>query len=264
VSHADPSVEAEREQFRLAMARAPRPPMDAVRDLTVPGGDGPLRARMLVPPQAGDTTLVYVHGGGWYLGDLDGWEPIARVIAQTTRCPVVEIEHRQAPEHPFPAPLDDVRAALAWAVETLDAPRVGAVGDSSGGNLVAAAARHVAGLAIQVLVYPAVDLTGGPPRAATRERYVGAADRADPDVSPLLAPDLTGLPPTVVCVAEHDWLRPQGLAYAQRLQDAGVRVRVVDAHGLDHAFLASGTVSRRAAKAIAELGDAVRTTLAAR
>jgi acetyl esterase len=263
-------IEADREEFRRMMARAALAPMDDVRDLTVPGGDGPIRARMLVPPDAGDTTLVYVHGGGWYLGDLEGWEPIARVIAQATRCPILEIEHRQAPEHPFPAPLNDVRAALGWAVAEFDARRVGAVGDSSGGNLVAAAARHVDGLAIQVLVYPAVDLAAPPPDdptrqpSATRDRYVGAADRADPDVSPLLAPDLAGLPPAVVCVAENDWLRAQGLAYAQRLQEAGVPVRVVDGHGLGHAFLGWGSFSHRAAEAIAELGDAVRTMLTAR
>jgi acetyl esterase len=138
-------VEGEREAFARNVARLPRAPMAAVRDLAVPGGDGPLRARLLVPAGAGDDALVYVHGGGWFLGDLDDWEPVPRVVAQATRCPVLEIEHRQAPEHPFPAPLDDVRAALGWAVETpteLGARRVGVVGDSSGGNLAAAAARH--------------------------------------------------------------------------------------------------------------------------
>jgi len=276
----DPGVEAEREAFRRSMARAPRPAVAEVRDLAVPGADGPLRARLLVPEDAGDVALVYVHGGGWYLGDLDGWEPIARVIARATSCRVLEIEHRQAPEHPFPAPLDDVRAVLEWTVRApaaLGARRVGAVGDSSGGNLVAAAARHVGGLAVQVLVYPALDLTRNPaaiddpdgiamPRAmvATRERYVGAADATEPDLSPLLAADLAGLPPTVVCVAEYDVLRGQGLAYAERLRAAGVPVRVVDADGLDHAFLAWGELARRPAEAIAELGREVRDVLAER
>jgi acetyl esterase/lipase len=253
------SIESDRREFLRAMARAPLPEMAAVEDLTVPGGDGPQRARMLVPPDAGKDALVYVHGGGWFLGDLDSWEPIARVVARATRCPIVEIEHRQAPEHPFPAPLDDVRAALSWAVAELDAPRVGAIGDSSGGNLVAAAARHVDGLAIQVLVYPAVDLT---PREG--QHYAAREDVANPDVSPLLADDFTGLPPAVVCVADDDWLRAQGLAYAERMQAAGVPVRVVEGHGLGHAFLGWGSFSPRAAEAIAELGDAVRAMLAAR
>jgi acetyl esterase len=272
------TVDASREEFRRSMAHAPRPPMASVGDLEVPGGDGSLRARLLVPADAGDDALVYVHGGGWFLGDLDDWEPVARVVAQTTRCAVLEIEHRQAPEHPFPAPLDDVRAALRWAVDNptdLGARRVGVVGDSSGGNLAAAAARHVDGLAVQALVYPAVDLTRDPepiedpdgiafPRAMaqTRERYVGVADPDDPDVSPLLAADLADLPPAVVCVAEYDSLRPQGLAYADRLRDAGVPVEVVDALGLDHAFLAWGTFARRAAEAIAQFGAAVRSVLA--
>jgi acetyl esterase len=180
---------------------------------------------------------------------------------------------------PFPAALHDVLAALRWAVDHADAigaRRVGAVGDSSGGNLVAAAARHVDGLALQALVYPAVDLTRDPediedpdgiafPRAMaqTRERYVGAADPSDPDVSPLRADDLAGLPPTVICVAEYDVLRAQGLAYAARLRAAGVPVSVVDAHGLDHAFFAWGTFARRPAEAVAEFGDVVRATLGA-
>jgi acetyl esterase len=261
------SIETERAEFRRAMARAPKAPMQAVRDLAVPGGDGPLRARLLEPADALDVTLVYVHGGGWFLGDLDSWEPIARVLARTTRCRVLAIEHRQAPEHPFPAPLDDVRAALTWALANADTRRVGTAGDSSGGNLVAAAARHVEGLAIQLLVYPAVDLATNPRLDASawaaRDRYVGAAEPTDPDVSPLRDPAPAALPPTVVAVAEHDVLQPQGLAYAARLQAAGVPVRVIDGHGLRHAYLAFGSFSRRAAEAIAEIGDAVRSTLAA-
>jgi acetyl esterase len=271
-------LEAERASFRRTMARAPRAPMATTRDLAFAGADGPLRARLLVPPDAGDVALVYVHGGGWHLGDLDDWEPVARVVAQATWCPVLEIEHRQAPEHPFPAPLRDVRAALQWALaerSVLGARRIGAVGDSSGANLVAAAVRHVDELAVQVLVYPAVDLTRLPdpiedpdgldmprPQAQSRTQYVAGADPADPDLSPLLAPDLAGLPPAVVCVAEHDVLRAEGLAYAERLRTAGVPVHVLDADGLDHAFLGWGAFARRPAEAIAELGEAVRTMLA--
>jgi acetyl esterase len=273
-----PTLEAQRASFRQSMAREPRAPMASTRDLVVDGGQRPMRARLLVPTDAGDTALVYVHGGGWFLGDLDDWEPIARVIAQATGCPVLAIDQRQAPEHPFPAALDDVRAALRWALSqraALGARRVGAVGDSAGANLVAAAARHVDGLAVQVLIYPTVDLTRQPepledpdgvefPRvtAQTRTRYAGDADPADPDLSPLLAPDLAGLAPAVVCVAEYDDLRAQGLAYAGRLREAGVPVHVVDAHGLDHAFVAWGAYARRPAEAVAELGEAVRTMLA--
>jgi acetyl esterase len=267
-------IEAEREAYRRSSAQAPRPPMAAVEDLAVPGGDGPLRARLLTPQDAADVLLVYVHGGGWYLGDLESCEPVARVIAAATGCPVLELEHRQAPEHPFPAALRDVVATLRWAIAD-QAPRaVGAIGDSSGGNLVAAAARHVDGLALQALVYPALDLTRPPdpiddpdgielPRAlhATANRYLAGADATDPDVSPLHATDLAGLPPAVICVAEYDALRPQGRAYAERLDAAGVPVTVVDAHGLDHAFFAWGTFARRPAEAIAEFGDAVRSTL---
>ena len=108
-----------------------------------------------------------------------------------------------------------------------------------------------------MLVYPAVDLT-----SRESQHYAARTQVTDPDVSPLLAPDLTGLPPAVVCVAEDDWLRAQGLAYAERLQAAAVPVRVVEGHGLGHAFLGWGSFSPRAAEAIAELGDAVRAMLA--
>jgi acetyl esterase len=271
------TVEAEREAYARSAAQAPRAPMAAVEDLAVPGGDRALRGRLLTPPDATDDLLVYVHGGGWYLGDLDSCEPVARVIAQATGCRVLEIEHRQAPEHPFPAPLDDVIATLRWALVQrgpLRAGGIGAVGDSSGGNLVAAAARHVDGLALQALIYPALDLSRPPdplddpdgiemPRAlqATADRYTAGADPSDPDVSPLHATDLAGLPPTVICTAQYDPLRPQGLAYAERLRAAGVPVRLVDAHGLDHAFFAWGAYARRPAQAIAEFGDAVRAAI---
>jgi len=96
---------------------------------------------------------------------------------------------------------------------------------------------------------------------STADRYLAGADATDPDVSPLHATDLTGLPPAVICVAEYDALRPQGLAYAKRLRNASVSVTVVDAHGLDHAFFAWGTFARRPAEAIAEFGDAVRAVL---
>lgn len=269
-----PDIEEERAEFRESMARVPLVPMDEIRDAEVPGGDGPLRARLLVPPAAGDVLVVYVHGGGWYLGDLESTEPVARILAQAARQPVLTIEHRQAPEHPYPAPLEDVIAALRHAVDDPGAygcARVAACGDSSGGNLVAAATHHVPGLAAQILVYPALDLTRDPPGddvveprrlAETRARYLSGADPGAPDLSPLLAPDVSGLPPLVLAVAEGDALRGQGLAYAGRLEEAGVPVRVVDAHDLDHAFVAWASQMRRAAEAVAALGTAIRETLA--
>lgn len=171
--------------------------------------------------------------------------------------------------------MHDVVAALRWTIAQHPAGRVGAIGDSSGGNLVAAAAQHVDGLALLALIYPALDLARPlepiddpdgivKPGDAdeVRDRYLAGADPTDPDVSPLLAPELSGLPPTVICVAEYDLLREQGLDYAQRLRDAGVPVTLVDAHGLDHAFFAWGSFARRPAEAIAEFGEAVRSALA--
>jgi acetyl esterase len=271
-------MEQEREAYAAAMAQVPRREMAEVRDLEVPGGDGPIAARLLVPEDAGDTLIVHVHGGGWYLGDLETTDPIARVVAEAAGQPVLAIEHRQAPEHVFPEPLQDVIAALRHAVAdpaAFGARAVAALGESSGGNLVAAAARHVDGLAAQILIYPVVDLTRDPERiedpdgivmpralAEIRSRYMAGADPEDPDLSPLYAQDVAGLPPLVMVVAEYDVLRAQGLAYAGRLEEAGVPVRVVAADGLDHAFLGWGAIAERPAAAIAEVGAAIREALA--
>lgn len=272
-------IPEERAAYAEAMAEVPRREMAEVRDVEVPGGEGPLRARLLVPHDAQDTLIVHVHGGGWYLGDLETTDPLARVVADAARRPVLAIEHRQAPEHPYPAPLQDVVAALRHAVADpgrYGARAVAALGESSGGNLVAAAARHVDGLAAQILVYPVVDLTRDPddledpdgvvmPRALaeTRSRYMAGADPEDDDLSPLFAADVSGLPPLVMVVAEHDILRAQGLAYAGRLEEAGVPVAVVDAEGLDHAFLGWGAVAESPQRAIDAVGRAIDEMLAA-
>ncbi len=257
-----PFVAESRKRFSAAMARLPRPEVERVEDVTA----GPIGGRLFTPGDAGDTLLAYVHGGGWHLGDLDSWEPVARVIATATGCRTLLLDHRQAPEHPFPEPLEDVVAALTALTSAHD--RVAAIGDSSGGNLVAAATREVTGLQAQVLVYPVLDLSRIPeplddpdgivmPRPLQQfyDRYTAGADARDPRVSPLLDP---GAPPkTLVVVAEYDLLAAEGRAYARR-----TGAQLLEAHGLDHAFLAWGSVARRPQEAIDEFGAAVRELLA--
>jgi acetyl esterase len=230
----------------------PAPAMARVEEHTVAGRDGAVTLRVLVPDQPPRGVMVYYHGGGWVLGSMDESETVARKLAERTSCVVVLVEYRLAPEHRYPTAVDDSYAALEWVAEHLreiagkDVPLIVA-GDSSGGNLAAVVAvrardRRGPSIALQVLIYPVTDADFD--RASytdpenqlflTRdgmlwfwEHYVpDAAQRGEPDASPLRTPDLAGLPPAVVLTAEHDVLRDEGEAYAARLSEAGVPVNL--------------------------------------
>lgn len=260
-------------------------------ELEVTGGAGQLPARRyrFAAPTDGApavATIVWFHGGGWVLGDLDGSELLCRSLARDTGAVVLSVAYRLAPEHRFPAAVEDALAAVRWAAD--HAEGLGGVGgplvvggDSAGGNLaavVARLARDAGGppLAAQVLVYPSTDLVGDyPSRHANADgpvltaadgewfarHYLGPdADDlvGDPRASPLLADDLGGLAPAVVALGEFDILHDEGLAYAEALRAAGNRVVVEDTPGLIHGYTAFITVSRAAAAALtAVAGDLV-------
>jgi acetyl esterase len=289
---AAPTVEQERIAQRAGLASIPRPAVSTVDDLVVSGADGPLPARLYRPAGTATTVFAFFHGGGFYLGDVPGYDPICRVLCNATGAAILSVGYRLAPEHLFPAGADDAYAATRWAAEHLDEfgfERLGVAGDSAGANLAAGVALRVrdarrdgdAGaptLALQVLVYGAFDLTRSPEpvddpdglvlgrgkqRAdEMRQRYLGDADPSQPLASPLHASDLTDLPPAVFAHAEYDAWQPTSVAYAVRLRAAGVPVTEVAGTGLDHAYLAWGAFARRPAEAIAELGVAVRSALA--
>ncbi len=275
-------------------------PLAETGDLTVDGAAGPLAARRYratagpaatlgttgPPGSAGSPpvpTVVWFHGGGWVLGDLDGSELVCRSLARDTGAVVVSVAYRLAPEDPFPAGLDDAVAAVRWAAGHLDelggagGPLV-VGGDSAGANLAAAVTHELraAGapaLAAQVLAYPATDLLGDyPSRVANADGPVlTAADgdwfarlylgpdaesrAADPRVSPLRAADHAGLPPAVVAVAEFDMLHDEGVAYAEALRGAGVPVVLEDCAGMVHGFTGLITVSPAAAAALTRVAD---------
>lgn len=285
---------AAREAFRARQALAPPgPPMRRVRDAVIPGRDGRgVPARLFEPEDAGapPATLLFLHGGGWVLGDLDGFEPFARRLAAATRATVVLADYRLAPEHPYPAALHDAIDALTWAAtsrggELPDGP-LAVLGDSAGGNLAAAAMRHAVrdGTRVDacVLVYPVVDHDFGTASYLDEDnqllvdaramrwfwdRYVpDAARRDEPDAAPLRADlgELAGFPPTLVIAAEHDVLLDEGRAYAERLRTAGVAVEyrlfAGQMHGFfTNAFLPVGEQAlREAARWLAERLGAAR------
>ncbi len=255
--------------LRKAAEEAPKllggPPetLASVSDSTAPGQAGAIPLRVYRPEAKAPLPLVlYAHGGGWVTGSLDSHDRVCRALANRFPAVVVSVDYRCAPEHVYPAALDDVEAAWQWAC--LHARELGAdsarfvvAGDSSGGNLAAALTLRLrSGGAplpdLQLLLYPALDAACS--RASYREFTTGynlsgaqmswywecyragsAIDAAE--LSPLSAADLSGLPPAVIAVAEYDVLRDDGVDYARALAAAAVPVRIVDCGGMIHGFL---------------------------
>jgi acetyl esterase len=257
-----------------------------VEDLVIPRpDDSRIRARAYWPtvPAEALGVLVWLHGGGWYVGDVESFDRVTRQLANASGAVCLSVDYRLAPEHPYPAAVQDARAAVAWAAGAgahqlgTDAARVVVGGDSSGGNLAAVAARHERdALRAQLLAYPALDAAmagdsyrefaeGLMLRAQDMQQcwdiYLGDADRADPDVSPLAADDLAGVPPAYIAVAGHDVLRDDGLRYAEALRAAGVDVTVERYDDMVHAFLRWGGVVERARELIDALGEYARVSI---
>jgi acetyl esterase len=223
----------------------------ALRHVTDVDADG-VPARLFTDGELPHTgpALLYVHGGGWIMGDLDTHDTLCRHLAAATGWAVLAVAYRCAPEHPYPAPVDDVERALSWLRRSTD--RVVLSGDSAGGHLAAVVARRArdAGhpVAGQALVYPVLDPAMAYPKLddyglhRDEMRFFWDAfappgtDRANPDVNPSAA-DPTGLPPTLVITAELDVLRDEGERYALRLQQAGVPVVCARYQGINHGFL---------------------------
>lgn len=280
-----------RQQLRtmVALMDEPAPSLPRIEDIRIPGPAGDLAARVYDPagPGAPRPAVAYFHGGGWVQGDLETHHGLCARLALRAGVLVVSVDYRLAPEHKFPAAVDDCLAAYRWLRSHgrqigADPGRVGVAGDSAGGNLSAVVSQQAPGAGApaptcQVLIYPAVDfsldtvshreLEHGHVIPRDRilwyaEQYLrGDADRTDPRASPLLAADLAGQPPALVITAGFDPLRDEGRAYADRLRAAGVDVAHREYPGQIHAFVSLTRAIPQGLACTMEIGDYLRERL---
>ncbi len=261
-------------------------PLAEVRALSAPGPAGEIPLRLFRP--AGLTApaplLVYFHGGGWVIGDLDTHDVLCRELADEGRCVVVAVDYRMGPEHRFPAAVDDALAATRWLFSQadalgLDSGRTALGGDSAGGNLAAAVAQALRDggdstqPVLQLLIYPATDMRAVAPShrhngqgylltadtiAYFRGHYIDPGQHDDPRASPLLHPDLSGLPPALVITAGFDPLRDEGRQYADALSAAGTPAQYICFERQIHGFITMGRVLAEAHTAVGLCAAALR------
>jgi acetyl esterase len=248
--------------------------------------------RLYSPVAAGSDALpvlVYFHGGGWVIGDLDTHDGLCRMFANEANCRVVAVHYRLSPEHKFPAAVDDAFAALKWVEANapslgIDANQIAVGGDSAGGNLAAVMAlmaRDTGGLnlAFQMLLFPVTQIGGE--TSSLREFAVGyfleragldwfyscyvpaSADKSDPRLSPLRARDHSGLPPAFVMLGGFDPLHDEGAQLAEKMRAAGVPVTVADYGDMVHCFFYLQTVLPQAREAVEKAAKALRGAFAA-
>jgi acetyl esterase len=277
---------------RRHLTQPQAPDVAEVKSLQARGPHGAIPLRLYRPLNQGpgaSPVLVYFHGGGWVIGDLDTHDTLCRELANGAGITVIAVDYRMGPEHRFPAAVDDCIAATRWvhaqaAGLGLDAARIAVGGDSAGGNLAAVVSLALRGdadlkLAYQLLIYPATDMRRGAPSHThngqgyllTRDtmdyfhdHYItDSAQDADWRASPLLHPDLAGLPPALVLTAGYDPLRDEGLQYANALTDAGNRSTHVCFERQIHGFILMGRVLDEANTAVALCSAELRRELAA-
>jgi len=274
-----------REMMKAMFVSGPEEPVAHVENRGIPGPQGDIPIRIYTPTgQSPFPILVFFHGGGWVLGDLDTCDAFCRSLANQVGCVVVSVDYRLAPEHPFPAAPEDCYAATRWMADHAaelngDASRIAVGGDSAGGNLAAIIpqmARDRGGppLVFQLLIYPATDLRMNTPSITengegyglTRQdiiwflnHYVKSEEeKTNPLASPFLTSDLSGLPPALVITAEFDPLRDEGEAYAKRLKEAGGIVTISRYDGMIHGFVSMASFLDRGKQGLQECIAALR------
>lgn len=281
-----PEVSRSTSKEKSAPFKGRPPALARVEDREIPGPGGTIPVRIYTPGHEPlCPVVVYFHGGGWFMGDLDTHDVLCRKLALASASIVVAVDYRLAPEHPFPAAVDDAYAAVAWASANAgtiggDPGRIAVAGDSAGANLAAvvtilARDRKGPSIAAQVLFYPATDMTEfatDSHRAFAEGYYLtrrylevfrslyapDPKDWSDPRISPLLAPSLADLPPAVVVTAGFDPLRDEGEAYASRLAADGVPVVRKRCDGIIHGFLTLDRLFPQADAAITFAGTELK------
>lgn len=284
----DMSPAQARELSKSLMMPTEPEPVGNIVDRTVPGPDGELPVRIYTPQGSGPfPILVFYHGGGWVIGDIESHDPVCRRLTKLAECIVVSVDYRLAPEYPFPAAPEDCYAATQWIASHAselqgDATRIAIGGDSAGGNLsavVAQMARDRSGppLVFQLLIYPATDMRMNTPSIEengkgyllTKEDMIwfsnhylpNSEDKLHSQASPFLATDLSGLPPALIITAEYDPLRDEGELYGERLKEAGVPVTVSRYKGAIHGFVGLIELGNQA---LAEAAAALKAAFAAK
>jgi len=282
-----------RSMLRLAeVADARRVPIGSVEDREAPTPEGRIAMRVYTPVEADPGPLpciIYFHGGTGVFCGIATHDGLCRLLANSSGCRVISIEYRLAPEHPFPAAIDDAVSVTRWIAENaaaldIDPARLVVAGDSAGGTL-AAVLCHLAAdvgapqIALQLLLCPVTDLADETESrrefargffierstlAWAKKAYCGDADYSDPRVSPLRAPSLAGLPPAHIHTAEFDPMRDEGEAYARKLEAAGVPVRYECHAGMIHHFYCMAGAIPQARNVLASIGESVRHALAQR
>ena len=263
-------------------------PLARVEDRVIPGPGGDLPVRIYTPEGATDGAILYFHGGGWVICNLDTHDGPCRALANLSGSTLISVDYRLAPEAKYPAAAEDCYAATCWVSEHaaelgIDASRIAVAGDSAGGNLAAVVAqmardRGGPSLAFQVLVYPVTDrdfstgsyaehgdsgdLLSATDMAWYWDHYLESAEQAaEPYAAPLQADDLSGLPAALVITAEYDVLRDEGEAYARSLEAAGVPTTLSRYDGVFHGFFNMAPMLDKATAAQAEAGAALRAAL---
>jgi acetyl esterase len=272
------------EQTALVLAPPPAP-LPKVENIKIPGPAGDIPARVYVANEAKEPqpALVFYHGGGWVIGSLDSYDALCRQLAKKAGCTVISIDYRLAPEHKFPAAYDDSLAAFRWIAANaarlnIDAKRIAVGGDSAGGNLSACVTQATRGdevkACFQMLIYPGADMRmGHKSHVENAEGYIltrdliawfvnlylrDERDKLDPRASPLLCTDYAGLPPAFVLLAGYDPLRDEGRDYAERLNAAGVPVKISLYPGMYHGFFNASGALTNSKHAVEEAASALR------
>lgn len=263
-------------------------PVGKVEDRTIPGPEVDIPIRVYYPKDAtsnNNPALVFYHGGGWVVGNIESHDNICRALTNLANCVTISVDYRLAPEHKFPAAVVDSYAAVQYVSDhaedfRIDRSRIAIGGDSAGGNLAAvvsnlAKEKKTPAICFQLLLYPSTNL-GGEPTVSMKENAEGyfltkgtmewfrdcyltsEQDKQNPLLSPYLNEELSGLPPALVITAEYDPLRDEGEAYAKKLAQAGVEVETVRYDGTVHGFISMAVVIDLGKAALVKSGDALR------